>query len=89
MELNFDQIANWSLSQWAGLKIEVDKLTAATEMSADALGQPGQLLEDIRAHIQQIPPHYRGEVDQMAARLEQAISGRAMETLTEIQQVDD
>lgn len=89
VELNFDQIANWSLSQWAGLKIEVDKLTAATEMSADALGQPGQLLEDIRAHIQQIPPHYRGEVDQMATKLEQAISGKVAEALAKIQQVGD
>lgn len=88
MELDFDQIGKWNLSQWAGLKIEVDKLSAAAELTMDALGQPGQLLEDIRAHIGQVPEHYREEIVQMATRLERAIGGRAAEVLAEIQKSD-
>lgn len=81
----FDQIGKWNLSQWAGLKIEVDKLTAAAELTTGILGSPGQMLEDIRAHIQQVPQHYQGEVVQMAAKLERAIGGRVAEALAEIQ----
>lgn len=89
VELNFDHIADWGLSQWAALKIEIDKLSVAAELTMDALGQPGQLLEDFRSHIKQVPAHYRGELVQMAARLEQAISGKAAEALAEIQQTGD
>lgn len=88
VELNFDQIADWGLSQWAALKIEIDKLSAAAELTMDALGQPGQLLEDFRSHIKQVPAHYRGELVQMAARLEQVISGKVSETLSEILKSD-
>lgn len=88
VELDFDQIGKWNLSQWAGLKIEVDKLTAAAELTTGILGSPGQMLEDIRAHIQQVPQHYQGEVVQMAAKLERAIGGRVAEALAEIQRTD-
>lgn len=88
VELDFDQIGKWNLSQWAGLKIEVDKLTAAAELTTEILGPPGQMLEDIRAHIQQVPQHYQGEVVQMAAKLERAIGGRVAEALAEIQRMD-
>lgn len=89
VELNFDHIADWELSQWAALKIEIDKLSAAAELTTSALGQPGQLLEDIRAHMEQVPSLCKKEVAQMAIKLEQAISGRVVETLKEIQQSGD
>lgn len=89
VELNFDHLDEWSLSQWAALKIHVDKLTAAAGMTTDALGQLGQLLEDIRAHMEQVPPHYKEEVAQMAAKLEQAITGRVSTTLGEIQRLGE
>lgn len=84
VELNFDRLDKWNLSQWAALKIHSDKLTAAVELTSDALGQPGQLLEDIRAHIQKIPQHYIDDVTQMVTQLVQAIGGRTSETLAEI-----
>lgn len=88
VELNFDQIAGWGLSQWAALKIEIDKLSAAADLTTGALGQPGQLMEDIRAHMEQVPPLYKKEVVQMAVKLEQAISRKASETLSEILKSD-
>ena len=88
VELDFDHIGKWNLSQWAGLKIEVDKLSAAAELTMDALGQPGQLLEDIRAHVGQVPEHYREEIIRMATKLERAIGGRAAEALAEIRKTD-
>lgn len=84
VELDFDHLDEWNLSQWAALKIHADKLTAAAELTTGALGQPGQLLEDIRAHLQQVPQHYKDDVSQMVTQLVQAINGRASETLTEI-----
>lgn len=84
--LDFDRLDEWKLSQWAALKIHSDKLTAAAEMTTDALGQPGQLLEDLRAHVQQIPPHYKEDASQIASQLVQAISGRISEALAEILQ---
>lgn len=88
VELNFDQIADWGLSEWAGLKIEADKLMAAAELTTEILGPPGQMLEDIRAHVEHIPPLYKKEVAQMAVKLERAISGKVSETLSEILQSD-
>lgn len=84
VELDFDHLDEWNLSQWAALKIHADKLTAAAELTTGALGQPGQLLEDIRAHLQQVPQHYKDDVSQMVTQLVQAINGRASETLAEI-----
>lgn len=84
VELNFDHLDKWNLSQWAAFKIQMDKMTAAAEASTDALGQSGQLLEDIRAHIGEIPQHYIDDVTQMVTQLVQTISGRTSETLTEI-----
>lgn len=86
VELNFDHLDNWNLSQWAAFKIQMDKMTAAAETTMDALGQPGQLLEDIRAHVHQIPQHYMEDVSQMVSRLVQAICGKTSETLAEILQ---
>lgn len=84
VELNFDHLGEWSLSQWAAFKIHADKMTAAAELTTDALGQPGQLLEDIRAHIGEIPQHYIDDVTQMVTQLVQVINGRTSDALAEI-----